>query len=599
MASNVFLSPKRQSQFAFSPKQIFSTAPIKQARTAFGGNRERHTLQKLDELFDFIAVGSGGGSLCAALVMRNEGKRVLVLEKTDLVGGSSAKSGGVMWIPNNRFMAAAGIDDSYEKANTYLDSVVGDHADAPAATRERRQAFLRQAPEMLDFLVSQGMKLQRMPIWPDYYDERPGGSDLGRAVIAKMFNLNELGSWKEKLRPNKFQLPAPLYDVVLLPLFRVSWRSRYIMVKTGIRGVIAKLTGKHWTIAGGALMGRMLQAALRANVEIRINSGVKELILEEDNVVGVVTTKDGRDWRIGARLGVLLGAGGFAQNQAMRDTYMPNTSVEWTHTPPGDTGDMHVELMRIGAAMAQMDEMVGNQMTVMPAKGAVFVQSQLTKPHAFLVDQSGVRYMNEGGSYMLFCKNMLERHKTTPAIPSWMIMDSRFLRTYMFGDTMPGAKKPQDWFDQNYMRKADTIEALATACSMEPAKLKATTDRFNRFAHAGRDEDFHRGDRAYDRWLGDFTHRPSPTLGAVEDAPFYAAPVVPGDVGTFGGVVTDTNARVLREDGAIVKGLYATGVTAASVMGHAYPGAGSSLGPSFTWGYVAAKHAVNAGNREA
>jgi 3-oxosteroid 1-dehydrogenase len=551
----------------------------------------------MDETFDFVVVGSGGGSMCAGLVMRKAGKSVLILEKLDTVGGSTAKAGGVLWIPNNRFMAAAGIEDSTEKATAYMDAVVGDHSDTPGASRERRQAYIREAPEMIDFLVSQGIKLRRVRSWPDYYDERPGGSEPGRTVVAELFDINELGPWKDKLNASILPVPAPLDDIVLLPLYKVSWRARVAMVRTALRWISAKLTGKHWVTMGRALQGRMLQAALKAGIEIRPASPVKQVILENGAAIGVLTTKDGRDWRVGARSGILLNAGGFAHNQAMRDKYIPNTSTKWTHTVPGDTGDMHLELMRIGAAMAQMDEIIGNQMTLPPNTGPQNVQLQLAKPHAFLVDQSGERYMNEGGSYMEFCQGMLTRHKKVPAIPSWMIMDSRFLRSYMLADTMPGIRKPQIWFSEGYLRRGATIEALAAACGIAPAKLKATTERFNEFARKGRDEDFHRGGRAYDRWLGDFTHAPSPTMGAVEEGPFYAAPVVPGDVGTYGGAVTDAYARVLREDGSVIPGLYATGTTTASVMGRAYPGAGASIGPSFTWGYVAAKHAANLGNQ--
>jgi 3-oxosteroid 1-dehydrogenase len=556
-------------------------------------------LPEMDETFDFVVVGSGGGSMCAALVMRKAGKSVLILEKTDLVGGSTAKAGGVMWIPNNRFMAPDGVEDSYEKATAYLDSVVGDHDDAPGATRERRQAYLREAPAMVDFLVGQGIKLRRVQSWPDYYDERPGGSEPGRTVVAELFNVNELGDWKGKLRPGGFPLSGPLDELMQLALFKVSWRARWLMVKTGLRGLSAKLTGKHWVTAGNALQGRMLQAALKADVAIRTDSGVKALIVEDGAVTGVATTRDGREWRVGARLGVLLNAGGFSHNQALRDKYIPHTRTEWTHAAPGDTGDMHLELMRIGAAMAQMEEMVGNQMTLPPGAGPQGIQMQLAKPNAFLADQSGQRYMNEGGSYMAFCQGMLARHETVPAVPSWMVMDSRFLRTYMLANSMPGTSKPKAWLDEGYLRKGATIEALASACGMDPGKLKATTERFNGFARQGRDEDFHRGDRAYDRWLGDYTHQPSAALGPVDEAPFYAVPVVPGDVGTYGGVVTDAYARVLREDGSVIAGLYATGTTTASVMGHAYPGAGCSIGPAFTWGYVAAKQAANIGNQPA
>jgi len=204
--------------------------------------------------------------------------------------------------------------------------------------------------------------------------------------------------------------------------------------------------------------------------------------------------------------------------------------------------------------------------------------------------------MNEGGSYMLFCQGMLERHKTVPAVPSWMIMDSQFMRRYMLCETMPGSKKPKSWFGSGFLKQADTIEGLAAACGLPADALKATTERFNGFARAGKDAEFGRGDSAYDRFLGDFTNKPNDTLGTVEEGPFYAVQIVPGDVGTYGGVVTDASARVLRQDGSVVHGLYATGTTTAGVMGRAYPGAGCSIGPSFTWGFVSAKHAAGLGN---
>lgn len=191
---------------------------------------------------------------------------------------------------------------------------------------------------------------------------------------------------------------------------------------------------------------------------------------------------------------------------------------------------------------------------------------------------------------------MRQRHLKVPAIPSWWIMDQQFMDTYMFCGTLPGSKKPKEWYDSGWLKKADTIAELGRLCRLDPAVLEATLNRFNIDARAGRDTQFHRGDRAYDNWLGDSLAKHSATLGAIEKAPFYAVPMLPGDVGTYGGVVCDTNARVLREDGTPILGLYATGTSTASVMGRYYPGAGSSIGPSFTWGYIAAKHAANAGN---
>ena len=547
-----------------------------------------------DESFDFIVVGSGGGSMCAAVYLRARGKRVLILEKTELVGGTTARSGGVMWIPNNPFMHRDGVADSYEQASTYLDSVLGEQKDAPGATRARRHTYLTEAPRMVDFLLSQGIKLTRVSSWPDYYDDRPGGSVPGRTVVAELFNANELGSWKSKLRPGFLTVPAMLEEALELPRFRRSWKARGLMLRVAGRAVIAKLTGKRWVSAGNALQGRMLQAALRAGVEIRTETPVRELIVDNGAVKGVLTVKDGKPWRIAAPLGVLVNAGGFAHNQRMRDQYMPGTSSAWSSAAPGDTGEMIEEMMRHGAAVAQMEEMVGAQTTLPPGSEAEDIKPSAQKltasPHAILVDQSGVRYMNEGGSYMAYCKGMLERNKTVPAVPSWAVFDSQFMRKYMLAGTMPGSKKPQRWYDEGYLRQADSIADLARQIAVDPAALQATVARFNGFVACNRDEDFQRGERAYDRWLGDSFHKPCAALGAIERAPFFAVPVVPGDVGTYGGVVTDEHARVLRADGSVIGGLYATGVSTASVMGRCYPGAGSSVGPTFVWGYVAAQH---------
>ena len=563
-------------------------------------------LEPMDEQFDFVVVGSGGGSMCSGLVMRNAGKSVVILEKTDLVGGTTARSGGVMWIPNNSLMAKDGVEDSVEKSMAYMNATAGSSENAPGASPARLRAYVTEGPKMVDFLLAQGVKLKRIKYWPDYYDERPGGSVPGRTVVAELFNANELGSERKRLRPNYLLLPASLDELFTVATFNQSLKGKLAMLKVGFRGFWAKLTGKDWVTCGGALQGRMFQAALKAKIDIRTNSAVKSFIMEDGAVKGVVTTKDGKDWRIGANLGVLVNAGGFAHNAEMRAKYQPGTSVKWTGTAPGDTGEMIQELMKMGAATAQMDEMVGNQMAIPPGcenkgDGLPFItvgqQMDIAKPHSILVDQSGVRYMNEGGSYMEFCKLMLERNKTVPAVHSWWIVDEQFMKSYMFAQTMPGAPKPKAWYDAGFLTKADTIEDLATKLKIEPATLKATVDRYNGFVANNRDEDFHRGERAYDNFLGDRFHHPSGTLGKIEKGPFYALPVVPGDVGTYGGVVTDEYARVLKEDGEVIPGLYATGVTTASVMGRYYPGAGASVGPSFTWGYVAARHAANLSNQ--
>jgi 3-oxosteroid 1-dehydrogenase len=555
-------------------------------------------MSSFDETFDFVVVGSGGGSMCAALVMRQAGKSVLILEKTDLIGGTTAISGGVMWLPNNRFMRRDGVPDSSDQAMTYLDSIVGDDPANRGATRGRRATYIREAPEMVEFLVAQGIKLTRVSYYPDYYDDRPGGSQKGRTVVAELFDANELGPDKARLRPGSFPYALMLEDIMKLPTIKYSWEGKRTAAKLMARTLWAKLTGKHWYTAGAALQGRMFQAALKAGVDLRTDAPVTELIMENGAVTGVLTVRDGKPWRIGARLGVLVNAGGFSRNQAMRDRYIPGTSASWAKAAPGDTGEMILEMMAKGAAVSQMSEFVGTQSALAPGheqdpRLRAGIQGTAASPHAMLVDQSGVRYMNEGGSYMAFCKGMLERNKSVPAVPSWVIVDDQHVGKYYFLGTLPGGTRPAVWEESGTLVRAGSIEELAAKMKIDPATLRASVDRFNRFADNNRDEDFQRGERAYDHWLGDHTHKPSATLGRIEKAPFYAVQVLPADVGTYGGVVTDEHARVLREDGTAIVGLYATGVSTASVMGPVYPGAGSSVGPSFVWGYVAARHAAS------
>lgn len=552
-------------------------------------------MSEQSEPHDFVVVGSGAGSMCAALVMRKAGKSVLILEKTEAIGGTTARSGGVMWIPANRFLKQAGIEDSAERAAAYLDSLIPDDPETPGASPERRMTYLREAPRMIDFLVECGIKLQRVEYWPDYYDDRPGGHALGRNVVAKLFDVNELGEWKAKLRLNWLRVPMTHEEGQKIKNFKNSWAGRYALFRVGLRTTWAKLTGKQLVPSGAALQGRMLQASLKAGVEFRLNAPVREIVVENGAAKGVLVELDGEVRRIDARLGVLINAGGFSRNQEMRDRYIPGTMVNWSNTAPGDTGEMILEMMRHGAAVAQMGEMVGFQMTLPPDTPDDIVrppmQTTTAAPHAILVDRTGVRYQNEGGSYMAYCRGMRERDKVAPAMPSWAILDAQCLRKTLVG-LAPNPLTMQKWESTGFLKKAGSIEALAAKIEVDPEVLAATIARFNGFVDRNDDEDFHRGARAYDRWLGDADNLPNPTLGRIEEPPFYALPVYPGDVGTFGGVVTDTHARVLREDGSVIPGLYATATSTAAVMGRVYPGAGSSIGPGFVWGYLAARHAA-------
>ncbi|WP_373077519.1 FAD-dependent oxidoreductase [Zhongshania sp.] len=544
-----------------------------------------------DEVFDFVVVGSGGGSMCAALVMRAAGKSVLILEKSELLGGTTAISGGVMWIPNNRYMKEAGIPDSREDAIAYLDATIGDDPAMLGATKERRLAYVDESPKMIDFLVEQGIKLRRIPSWPDYY-KAPGESVPGRTVVSELFDLKQLGPWKSKLRPGFLPLPANLDEAMQLGLMKRSTAAKKILAKIIGRVIKDIFTAKKRTTAGQALQGQMLLAAVNAGVEIRVSSAVKQLIVEDGRVSGVIVEKDGEECRIGARNGVLINAGGFARNQQMLDEYIPGVSSDWTMVVTEDTGDLIQEGMRIGAAVAQMGERISYAMALPPG-GKGPVPLDVAKPYSVVVDQSGSRYTNEAASIVEVSRSQLARNKSTPSMPSWLVFDSHYMRTFMLAGSMAGMKKPKEWTEEKFLRQGNTIEELAAACEIDPANLTATVERFNAFAEKGCDEDFHRGEHAYQQWMGDPLKDGDKTLGPITEAPFFAVPFYPGDVSTFGGLVTDSHARVLREDGSAIDGLYATGTSTASVAGGVELGAGGSIGPSFTFGYLAAKHAVS------
>jgi len=558
---------------------------------------------EFDEICDWVVIGSGAGSCISALVMRQAGKSVLIVEKSEYAGGTTAKSGGVIWAPANRFMRADGDDDSAGAAMAYLDALQElDGGDAPGTSPEKRRAFVEAIPSAIDFLVEQGVKLRRGPaFWPDYYDELPGGCTTTRTVVAEPFNLNELGPLAGKLRPGFAPFNALLGEGIAAGFARTNPQAKRIVAQIALRTIRDKLLGRKFTTAGAALQGRLFKAALGAGAELRLQCAVQEVLLEDGRAVGVGVTMDGETRRIGARLGVLVNAGGFAKNQAMRDRFTPGTNARWSQAADTDTGEMIAELERIGGALAQMDQFVGYQSSLSPGWEKAYVapgaQALTGKPHAILVDQSGARYMNEGGSYELYCETMRKRNESVPAVPSWAIFDRQYVARYKVADRYIDKAIPAGWAESGYLHTADSAEGLAESIGADPATLTNTIARWNGFVRAGKDEDFHRGARRYDNcaFVGDPYSKAS-SLGTIEQGPFHAVPVVPGDVSTFGGVVTDSRGRVVDGAGEPISGLYATGTTAASVMGNVYAGAGSSIGPAIAFGYLAARNAAGLDN---
>jgi 3-oxosteroid 1-dehydrogenase len=376
-------------------------------------------------------------------------------------------------------------------------------------------------------------------------------------------------------------------------------KGRRAALRTVTKTIGLKLRRARPTVAGGALVGHLLEAALKLECQFSRETAFRDLLVEDGRVVGVIAERQGRDVTIRARHGVVLSAGGFMRDESLRKEYGPDpASTEWTGTVPEDTGDALRAAVDIGAATALMGEAYWMPITIGPDKtggnagalaGGMLITPERHLPHSIIVDSSGVRYANEAVNYMAVGRNMYERNETVPAIPSWMIVESRHRRRYPLGIALPGLT-PRSWIKSGYMKKAKTVRELATQCGIDPERLALTVERFNRMAESGVDADFHRGQSAYDRNMGDPTVKPNPCLGPISKPPFYAIPLYPGDVGSVGGLLTDEHARVLREDGAPIEGLYACGCTAASAMGHVYAGGGIAIGQSAIFGFIAGEH---------
>jgi 3-oxosteroid 1-dehydrogenase len=541
-----------------------------------------------DEACDFVIVGSGAGAVVAALAMQRAGRAPLILEKTDKLGGSTAMSGGVFWVPNNALMQEAGVEDSYDQARAYLDACAGESG--PGSSPERRRAFLTYAPKAIDFLRENGMKFRHAEGYSDYHEGAyPGGVARSRSLVAEIFDMRELGANAARLRRGAAP-PMMTHEASALTLYGHTWKSRRTMAKVGLRLLRNKL-GADLVGTGTAIQARLFQIAFREKVPIWTEAPALELITEQGRVTGVRTLRDGREVRVQARLGVLLNSGGFSHDKAMRDANLLQPNVDLSHANPGDTGEVIQMAQALGADTDLMEQCWWVSTSELPDGSRAIHPFDMSKPHSIVVDSAAQRFVNESTSYMAVGIAMYARHQTVPAVPSWWIVDDAHMRRYTRGGAPP-APPPKAWLDSGYMKQAPTIEALAMACGLDPAALKATVDRFNGFAAAGQDADFHRGESAYDRFMGDPTNKPNPNLGALDQPPFHAVRLYPGDVGTCGGLMTDAFARVLRADRTVIAGLYATGNCTASVVGRSYPGAGASIAAATTFAYIAARDAA-------
>ncbi len=544
-----------------------------------------------DEEFDWIVVGSGGGGMTSALTAHHHGLRSLIIEKSAYVGGSTARSGGCVWIPNNYLALEGGLPDSEDLARTYMAATVGDRT--PPALQ---QAYLKYGPEMIRFLRDHSaMQFEWSKGYSDYYPEAPGGFADGRALEPVPFDGHQLGSNFRYLRPPV--MPGVRYTSISLRAAQIMggmrrhWSGRRQLLKTMYDTTRNILTRKAMLTMGQGIAGRLYHSVLRAGIPVERNTALTRLIQEDGRVLGVEVTRNFKPRRYRATRGVLLAAGGFAHNQAMRDQYHPQPSqAAWSIAVESDTGDG----IRAGhAAGARLDLMEdawwGPVSQIGGQRYPNFSVTERSTPGAMVVNSQGERFVNEAAPYSDVVHRIHELHNSggVSHVPCWIILDRTNRNSYMLGLAMPALPLPRKFFEHEDFFKAPTLQALAQQIGVPGDRLLASVRKFNAYAESGVDPEFHRGESAYDRIFGD-PHFRNPNLAPLIKPPFYAVKLYPGDIGTRGGLVTNALAQVLDQDGGVIQGLWATGNSMASVMGHSYPGPGATIGPSMTFGYVAA-----------
>ncbi|QCI11931.1 FAD-dependent oxidoreductase [Pseudomonas putida] len=553
--------------------------------------------------YDVIVVGSGAGAMTSAVFLADQAFSVLVLEKSDKFGGTSAISGGGIWIPNNHYFARQGGRDSAEQARRYLDAAAGDQVDP-----DRLQAYLDNAPKMIEALTRcSRVRYAVAAKYPDYYPHLPGALPGGRTLDPELFDSSLLGDELANLRK-----PSPS----TLLMGRIAWTARdahKAMARSfGWRLLILRLMLRYkldfkWrrksrfdrrAALGSSLVCSLRRSLMDRNVPLWLNSDFRELIVQEGRVRGVRIHREGRDIDLQARHGVILASGGFEQNQALREQYLPKpTRMAWSATPPGNnTGAALQAGLAQGAATALMDWAWWAPTIAVPGEDkprGIFAERAF--PGAIVVNAQGRRFVNEAAPYLEFVDAMhRDNARTGGSVPAWVIFDGHFRFNYAMGPLMPAQVMPdsrlrKEWRDTLYW-KADTLEALAGKIGVDAQGLASTVAQVNDYARTGVDLDFGRGGNVFDRYYGDCNIKPNPCLAPLRKGPYYAMRLDAGDIGTKGGLLTNAQAQVLREDGTTIAGLYAIGNCSASVMGTSYPGAGGTLGPAMTFGYVAANH---------
>lgn len=544
---------------------------------------------------DLLVLGAGAGGLTAAITAASLGQKVVVVEKSEYLGGTMALSGGGIWIPGNPHMVA---EDSIDAATTYLQALLGNQFDGAIV-----RAFLANAPEMVRYLEAntETVRFFAADFMPDY-EPSVAGAAFGRTMSMPHFDAAELGEDFAVLRPPLSQLTVlggMQVDAGDLNPLLERWSSRAAFMHTTklvLRHVSDWLRSGRGRVlkSGNGVAARMIRAARDKGVVFHRNCPAQALIEQDGRIVGAKVELNGKIEEIRASCGVVIATGGFAHDAALREKYLPFASAHETMLPVGNSGDGLAIAQQVGA---QMGDALPNNGCWTPISVRHHKDGKVTRyPHIFLdrsrpgsimVNQSGRRFVNEATHYQALVNAMHE----AAAVPCWLIANRTFVRKYGLGLVRP-YESVTPYCADGYLKEGADVAGLAVAIGADPQALSETFALVNKDGAIGRDTAFRRGESVYDKLYGDASHAPNPNFAGMGDGPYYAVKIVPGDLGTFVGLKTDENAQVLRE-GIPIAGLYAAGLDQQSMMGGAYPGAGSMLGPAMTFGFVAARHACS------
>ena len=559
--------------------------------------------QHWDYSFDVVVVGSGNGGMTAALCTYEMGvKDVLVVEKSDLYGGTSSISGGGVWIPCNRYAREAGAEDSIDKARTYLKQLI-----TPEEVPDYQlEAYLENGPRMVDFLHERTrVRYVTLQHYPDYYTNLDGAMEGHRSMEPETFDASELGEeWRRLRRTHPMMHLGGVIGITQVEAALMVgqqpgwWKSALKLAVDYLLDIPWRLKDRyHRRLATGcAGVARLRASMLDRDMPLWLNTAMTRVVDEDGKVTGIEVIRNGETLRLQARKGVVLAAGGFEHNQEMREQYLPKpTDHRWSAGTLDNTGDAIREGMRLGARMHRLDEAWWCNTISVPGEDQPRLSvMERSYPGSIIVNPAGKRFSNESQNYMAFQQETFRLHsEDNPCHPTWQVFDANFRANYFVGPLYNSKFRP-DWmipkrYEQDgFYARAETVRELAGKIGVDPDGLEDTVNKMNEYARTGVDPDCNRGESAYDRYYGDPRVTPNPCLGPVDTAPFYAVRIDPGDFGTQGGMVINEHAQVLHEEGHVIEGLYAIGNCSAPTL-PCYPGPGATLGPSMTFGYQAAK----------